>query len=185
MRKASPAANVQANLAEAFAKVDATTGKRLELLKGKYNEIASAAAGTPSATPRQLPLIKGAGADNGPQMESPPAPQPPSGGPPTTKSGRYFIEFANCKDKEEFRTLRERVAKAGRVVDSGQGTALDPEAAWVEVAMRGEDTRSIILKVGEIDTTKRVERLIEVAPGEGHLQAKQLALFGKAGNSDA
>ena len=95
----------------------------------------------------------------------------------TPRSGRYYIQVANAKDLAALQQVRDQVSKCGRVVDSGRGTASDAEAGWMEVAVRAEDTGAFIAKLEGLEVKDRVEKLIEVQPGEGRLQARQLDLF--------
>ena len=103
--------------------------------------------------------------------------------PKRTRSGRYYLQLSKAGDPKELHKLREEVSKCGRVVDSGSGTASDPEAAWVEVAVRADDTGSFVLKLEELEVKNRVERLVAVSPGEGRLQARTLDLFPKKRDS--
>ncbi len=193
-------------LSEGFAKVDQLS-KRLDALKASYNNTAAELV----RSSQQLPLPSfGLPAPDPPVVASGPRPSGryfgpnPQSEPPTnpgspqakalhlvdrggrssrrTKSGRFFLQFSAASEPEELRKLREKVSKAGRVVDSGQGTASDPNAGWMEVAVRAEDTGSIILKLEEIDVSRdRVEKVVQVEPGEGRLQARQLDLYRKTG----
>ncbi len=127
-------------------------------------------------------------------MINPPDPQPvrlPSPpqmtkkAPKRTHSGRFYIQVANAKDSGEFSKVREQLSKCGRIVDSGRGTASDPEAGWLEVAVRAEDTGSFVVKLEETQMKDRVEKMIQVEPGEGRVQARQLDLFRRKQDSKA
>jgi hypothetical protein len=77
------------------------------------------------------------------------------------------------------RKVREQVSSLGRVVDSGQGTASDPDSGWVEIAVREEDTRSLMGKLADLGVKDQLEKLVEVSAGEGRLQARQFEMFRK------
>ncbi len=116
----------------------------------------------------------------------PPRPRPKKPPPPKrTSSGRFYIQVSNAKDSTALSAVREQFSKCGRVVDSGKGTASDPDAGWLEVAVRNEDTHSFIDKLEGMEMKSRVEKLIEVAPGEGRIQAKQMDLFRGKQDSEA
>lgn len=102
---------------------------------------------------------------------------PKSGLVPRKASGRFYIQVSNAASTEELRAVKEKLAQVGRVVDSGLGTAVNPEAGWIEVAVRDESISSLIAKLRTNDLREQVEKVIEVQPGEGRLQARQLDLF--------
>ena len=181
---------------------------RLDLLKRAYNDVAKELAAMPSApsepdadvdvdfddkwdevTPVRVVATPGPVVprpDPRPgryAIQNPVDPQPirlvtPPKPEHRTKSGRFYLQLSGANNPEELRKVREDVSKHGRIVDSGCGTASDPQAGWLEVAVRAADTGEFVLKLDELDMRSRVEKLIEVAPGEGRLQSKQLDLFG-------
>jgi hypothetical protein len=91
--------------------------------------------------------------------------------------GRFYLQITNAKEPMALHEMREQVSKLGRVVDSGCGTASDPEAGWLEVVVCAEDTASFIVQLDGLDVKDRVEKCIEVAFGEGRVQSKQLDLL--------
>jgi hypothetical protein len=198
-------------LAEACAQLDLFSG-RLDTLKRTFNETAKelgsfpppkfAANGAglgPQPQPRPAPSPTGRYSVNDPtapevvDLEHHLRPLPrlaaaPAAlevGPPRTRSGRFYLQLANANSADELRKVRDTVSKVGRIVDSGQGTASDPEAGWMEVAVRADDTGSFVVKLEELEVKSRVEKLIEVSPGEGRLQARQLDLFRKKQDSSS
>lgn len=205
--RAAKAAEAEAALANAFNQLDLFKG-RLDTLKQTFNETAKELGSFPPPPPK---VVNGGG---GPRPQPLPALPRIAGrysvsspteaevvdlehghytaptrlsqdGPPRTRSGRFYLQLANANNAEELRKVREEVAKVGRVVDSGQGTASDPEAGWMEVAVRADDTGSFVIKLEELEVKDRVEKLIEVSPGEGRLQARQLDLFRKKQDSSS
>lgn len=92
------------------------------------------------------------------------------------QSGRFYIQL-DAQGPEEIRRLREEVTKLGRVVDSGLGTAMNPAASWIEVAVQAHSTRELIDQLRQNDLKEHVVKVIEVEPGEGRLQARQMDLF--------
>jgi hypothetical protein len=207
-RKAATASNDHV-LQLAFRVVDRTAAK-LDALKQKYNDTAAdlvKVSNTPPPPPPEiapppLPPMRpkfDSRYKTGPRPQTdilpplpPPLPQSVASSPKNaprpspriqSKSGRYFLQFKNANDPEELRRIREAVSKTGRVVDSGTGTASNPQAGWLEVATRAEDTGSFITRLDELAIKDSVEKVIEVAPGEGRLQAKQLDLFRKKADS--
>lgn len=91
-------------------------------------------------------------------------------------SGRFYVQLARSEDGDAFNDVRERVGKLGRIVDSGRGCASDPEAAWVEIAVRG-DAGDLVAGLSKVELKELVEKVIEVKPGEGRLLARQLDVF--------
>ena len=100
-------------------------------------------------------------------------------------SGRFYIQLGNTKDAASLSEMKDQLSKCGRVVDSGKGTASDPDASWMEIAVKREDTSSFIGKLEKLDVKDRVEKLIPVEPGEGRVQARQLDLFRAKQDSEA
>jgi len=105
-----------------------------------------------------------------------PPPVPKAAPPKPTTSGRFYIQLTGAENPEGLRQLRDKLGKVGRVVDSGRGTASSPGAEWVEVAVRA-DTAEVIAALKEVELKERVEKIIEVKPGEGRLLARQLDIF--------
>jgi hypothetical protein len=190
-------------LTDAFATIEKTS-ERLDSLKRSYNEIAREVCSVttavvpvaPAPPPNQLPLPR---IDTPAIAFRPPLSVPrPSGrysmtativpekpAPKRSRSGRFYLQVGKVENTEELAKLRDEVSKCGRVVDSGTGTASNPDAGWMEVAVRDEDTGVFNLKLAELEglsNTDRVEKVIPVEPGEGRIQAKQLDLFPKAGD---
>jgi hypothetical protein len=127
--------------------------------------------------PQEMPAVR-------PPPRVVPRPEPrPQEEPKRSRSGRFYLQLAEASDTEALRKAREEVSKCGRIVDSGQGTASDPEAGWLEVAVRAEDTGSFIVKLEELGVKSQVERVVEISPGEGRLQARQFDLFRKKQDS--
>jgi hypothetical protein len=168
----------EASLEPAFAQLE-LFGAKLDEFRIKLNENARALASIKPdlnvSVPTPNPLI--------PHVPRP-SPKPEglysiNGGKKPEKrshgSGRFYIQLGNTKDAAALTEARDQIAKCGRVVDSGKGTASDPDASWLEVAVRLGDTESFLGKLG--DVKDRVEKLIAVEPGEGRTQAKQLDLF--------
>lgn len=194
-RKAeAQAADEAASLQPALSQLDLFSS-RLDTLRQQYNDTARELANiqppdmpTPAAAFKPVAVVPRP--EGRYQLKNPPDPQPvkvrqppplptpaKKSPPKSTRSGRYYIQVADAKDSAEFVSVREQVSKCGRVVDSGQGTASDPNAAWLEVAVRADDTGTFNVKLEELEVKDRVKKMIPVAPGEGRLQAKQLDLF--------
>jgi hypothetical protein len=191
------------SLQEAFSQLDLFSGK-LDSLRKKYNDTARELAAVPAPPPPRSLMIptpaisfypplaasvqvpKASVTTGRYSINNPPDPKtlPPSPlpavakkiEPKRTSSGRYYIQIANAKDSTALSAVREQVSKCGRVVDSGRGTASDPEAGWLEVSVRDGDASSFMGQLEGVDVKDRVEKLIKVAPGEGRAQAKQLDL---------
>lgn len=185
----------------AFQVVDKTSEK-LDALKQRYNETAAElikATPLPPPAPMRPPFDSRYKAARLPSIdELPPlvAPNPNSAllpprpslravPRPNPKSGRFFIQLRDAKDPQTLRALRETISKTGRVVDSGAGTASSPESGWLEVAAHVENTSDLISKLDALHIRENVEKIIEVAPGEGRIQARQLDLFRKKHDSHA
>lgn len=123
--------------------------------------------------PRPTPKLK----LQSPDMKTEPRPRKgPPLLPPMSKrlSGRFYIQV---DESEDVRAVREKIAQVGRIVDSGTGTASNPNACWLEIAVRDEDVKGVIEKLRRNDLSEIVEKVIEVDPGEGRIQARQLDLF--------
>lgn len=110
----------------------------------------------------------------------PTAPKPAISRPdPATsrrQSGRFYIQL-DAKSAEETRKIKDEIVKLGRVVDSGTGTAMNPDACWIELAVQAESTKELIDQLRKNDLKEHVVKVIEVEPGEGRLHARQMDLF--------
>jgi hypothetical protein len=94
-------------------------------------------------------------------------------------SGRFFMQFAKASGQAEFSKIKSAIAESGgRVVDSGVGTASDPDAAWFEVGVKLDEKEALEKNLKDkTDVIERLQKSILVVPGEGRTLAKQLDLF--------
>lgn len=207
MKRANPKkkkvdSDVEDLLKGAFDRTD-ELGGRLDQLKETYNDMArrltpirtqvvrAAFPSIPSEGPvpvfppsqPTLPGLSGRYSGPVPLPERLPVSKATQGSSERRKSGRFFLQIADARDPKELRRIRERLSSAGRVVDSGMGTASDPSAGWVELAIPFDEVPTIRDRLGQLHLTERTEKLIEVQPGEGRLHAKQIDLFLEGGKS--
>lgn len=187
--------SVSEDLNNAFDKID-QTAERLDSLKRDLNETAKEIAKLPSIVPSPeikeksrpglysipTPLAsERPGPVSRPRVPRPdPKPVPVVLGPPIRRaSGRFFIQMKEV-DAEELRNIKEQISHLGaRVVDSGHGVS-PQEPGWLEVAAP-ETVSELIEKIRATGLTEVVEKVVEVRPGEGRLQARQLHLAGTHG----
>lgn len=176
-------------LQAAFALLDETSAK-LDTLKAAFNSTVKEADGLKKAVtpiPFDRKKLNESGRYSAQKLDSerpfavkPRVPRPTpklAPAPPAHTSGRFYIQIPEGASNEVLREFREQLSQLGRVVDSGRGTAANPKAGWVELAVRDTDTPALIAKLREKALEERVEKVIEVEPGEGRLQARQLDLF--------
>lgn len=192
--------HVSEDLQNAFEKVD-ETAEKLDALKKTYNETAKEITSIPSPALPAPPIVApiptppafrpghySVGTLDVPRDPSVvlrpkiprPTPKPVPVLPPQIRraSGRFYIQVRDGQNTEQLRQVKEQLAQlGGRVVDSGHGTSANPDAGWIEVATP-ESVSQLIEKIRATGLTEVVEKIVEVDPGEGRLQARQLDLPG-------
>lgn len=134
-------------MAYAFHQVDQTTGVSLDQVRRQAEESISR-----NSPPRGVSV-------------RPPKPQ------------HFFLLVRDGLRPGELTTVTRLVSSFCRVLDSGVGVASSADLGWLEVSCRASDVATVREKLRDCGINDRVVEVLEIAPGEGKTQAKQLHLI--------
>ena len=93
----------------------------------------------------------------------------------------YFYLRLSLSSRVALAGFVERIGSIGYCQDSGLTTAKSPSSTWIELRVeRAADIASLRLELARSGVESSVEEIVEIRPGEGKVQAKQLELFAGA-----